>query len=1016
MHKCGEGGRKIMFSKKLLSLVMATVLLCSGLSQNTVYAEQEVTDQECEHNYEEIIKKATEKQNGSITKQCTKCQAIEGEPTIIYAVEKIELSETSFVRDGSVKMPSITIEDSQGNALQKMIDYTINYPYAIEPGTYTIDITFSENYTGTVERTFTIMPDLTGDPQEDYTYRELEDGSLEITKYAGKETELVIPEKIDDKIVSKIAAHAFSDCKNLVSVIIPESVTSIEQRAFASCSLKSVTLPQGIKSLEKELFNYSGLTSITIPEGVTIIGEGAFGGCTNLTSVTIPEGVTTIGEAAFGGCINLTNVEIPKGVKNIEDGAFSNCNLTSVTIPEGVTSIGIMAFIWNSMLKEVVIPKSVTSIGRYVFQGCNNIVLCVYHDSCAERYAQENNINYRYIEECEHNYKTIVKKATEKENGSITKQCTECQAIEGEPTIIYAVEKIELSETSYIYDGSIKKPSVMIKDSQGNALQEQRDYTVSYPEDAKEEGTYTITITLSGIYTGTVERSFAILADHTGSSQGNYTYRELEDGSLEITKYAGNDAELVIPEKLNDKIVTKIGEHAFLNCTKLTSIILPEGVVSIGAGAFSGCSNLVSVVIPESVVSIGTDTFSGCSQELTLQVTPGSYGESYAKENDMKYRDPAACEHNYITQTVEPTCTTAGEKVSICTKCGDVEKRETIPALGHSEVKDIGKEATCTEEGKTEGSHCEVCQEVLKQQEVIPVIGHREITDPAKEATCIEEGKTEGSHCEVCQTVLKEQEIIPALGHKEVKDTGKEATCTEEGKTEGSHCEVCQEVLKKQETIPAFGHTYQKEIIKASKKKNGSITEKCSKCGSEKDKTTIYAVKTVKLSKTSYVYNGKNQKPSVIINDNKGKTLSKQKDYTISYPKTVKNVGIYTVKIKFKGNYMGAVTRIYTITPKETSIFTITPKKKSFIVTWKKQAKQTTGYEVAYAPNAKFAKKNTTILNVAKSKTTAKPKKALKAKKKYYLRIRTYKTIKQGGKTRKIYSGWSKTKSVTTKK
>ena len=923
-----------MVGKKLLSLTMAAVLLCSGLSQNTVHAEQGVTDQECEHNYEEIIKKATEKENGSITKQCTKCQAVEGEPTIIYAVEKIELSETSFVRDGSVKMPSITIEDSQGNALQKMIDYTINYPYAIEPGTYTIDIRFSENYTGTVERTFTIMPDLTGDPQEDFTYRELEDGSLEITKYAGKETELVIPEKIDDKIVSKIAAHAFSDCKNLVSVIIPESVTSIEQRAFASCSLKSVTLPQGIKSLEKELFNYSGLTSITIPEGVTIIGEGAFGGCTNLTSVTIPEGVITIGEAAFGGCINLRNVEIPKGVKNIEDGAFSNCNLTSVTIPEGVTSIGIMAFLDNRALKEVVIPKSVTSIGRYVFQGCNNIVLYVYHDSCAERYAQENNINYRYIEDCEHNYKAVVKKATEKENGSITKQCTKCQTIEGGPTIIYAAEKIDLSETSYIYDGSIKKPSVTIKDSQGIALQEQRDYTVSYPEDAKDEGTYTIIITLSGNYTGIVERSFAILADHTGSSQGNYTYRELQDGSLEITKYAGKETELVIPEKIDDKIVSKIGEHAFSDCTNLVSVIIPESVVSIGAGAFLGCSNLVSVVIPESVVSIGTDTFSGCSQELTLQVTPGSYGESYAEENNVNHNDQTACEHKYTNQTTEPTCTTAGEKVSICTKCGEIEKRETIPATGH-----------------------------------------REITDPAKEATC-----------------------------------------TEEGKTEGSHCEVCQEVLKKQETIPAFGHTYQKEVIKATTKKNGSITETCSKCGSEKDKTTIYAVKTLKLSKTSYVYNGKNQKPSITVKDSAGKTLSMQKDYTVTYPKAVKNVGIYTVKIKFNSNYKGTVIRTYTIIPKGTSISKITPKKKSFVVTWKKQAKQTTGYEVAYAPNAKFAKKNTTILNVAKSKTTAKPKKALKAKKKYYLRIRTYKTIKQSGKTQKIYSKWSKTKSVTTKK
>ncbi len=1005
-----------MVGKKLLSLTMAAVLLCSGLSQNTVHAEQGVTDQECEHNYEEIIKKATEKENGSITKQCTKCQAVEGEPTIIYAVEKIELSETSFVRDGSVKMPSITIEDSQGNALQKMIDYTINYPYAIEPGTYTIDIRFSENYTGTVERTFTIMPDLTGDPQEDFTYRELEDGSLEITKYAGKETELVIPEKIDDKIVSKIAAHAFSDCKNLVSVIIPESVTSIEQRAFASCSLKSVTLPQGIKSLEKELFNYSGLTSITIPEGVTIIGEGAFGGCTNLTSVTIPEGVITIGEAAFGGCINLRNVEIPKGVKNIEDGAFSNCNLTSVTIPEGVTSIGIMAFLDNRALKEVVIPKSVTSIGRYVFQGCNNIVLYVYHDSCAERYAQENNINYRYIEDCEHNYKAVVKKATEKENGSITKQCTKCQTIEGGPTIIYAAEKIDLSETSYIYDGSIKKPSVTIKDSQGIALQEQRDYTVSYPEDAKDEGTYTIIITLSGNYTGIVERSFAILADHTGSSQGNYTYRELQDGSLEITKYAGKETELVIPEKIDDKIVSKIGEHAFSDCTNLVSVIIPESVVSIGAGAFLGCSNLVSVVIPESVVSIGTDTFSGCSQELTLQVTPGSYGESYAEENNVNHNDQTACEHKYTNQTTEPTCTTAGEKVSICTKCGEIEKRETIPATGHREITDPAKEATCTEEGKTEGSHCEVCQMELKEQEIIPAFGHKEVKDPAKEATCTEEGKTEGSHCEVCQEVLKQQEVIPATGHREITDPAKEATCTEEGKTEGSHCEVCQEVLKKQETIPAFGHTYQKEVIKATTKKNGSITETCSKCGSEKDKTTIYAVKTLKLSKTSYVYNGKNQKPSITVKDSAGKTLSMQKDYTVTYPKAVKNVGIYTVKIKFNSNYKGTVIRTYTIIPKGTSISKITPKKKSFVVTWKKQAKQTTGYEVAYAPNAKFAKKNTTILNVAKSKTTAKPKKALKAKKKYYLRIRTYKTIKQSGKTQKIYSKWSKTKSVTTKK
>ena len=90
----------------------------------------------------------------------------------------------------------------------------------------------------------------------------------------------------------------------------------------------------------------------------------------------------------------------------------------------------------------------------------------------------------------------------------------------------------------------------------------------------------------------------------------------------------------------------------------------------------------------------------------------------------MEPNSPTACEHNYTTQTTEPTCTTAGEKVSICTKCGDIENREVIPAAGHKEVMDPGIEATCTEEGKTEGSHCEVCQEVLTEQEVIPAAGH----------------------------------------------------------------------------------------------------------------------------------------------------------------------------------------------------------------------------------------------------------------------------------------------------
>ena len=94
----------------------------------------------------------------------------------------------------------------------------------------------------------------------------------------------------------------------------------------------------------------------------------------------------------------------------------------------------------------------------------------------------------------------------------------------------------------------------------------------------------------------------------------------------------------------------------------------------------------------------------------------------------------------------------------------------------------------------------------------------------------------------------------------------------------------------------------------------------------------------------------------------------------------------------------------------------MTAKKKGFTVKWKKQSSQTSGYEIAYSTSRKFAKKNTKTATVKKSRKTSTSVSKLKAKKKYYVRIRTYKTVKANGKSVEIYSGWSKAKKVTTKK
>ena len=156
--------------------------------------------------------------------------------------------------------------------------------------------------------------------------------------------------------------------------------------------------------------------------------------------------------------------------------------------------------------------------------------------------------------------------------------------------------------------------------------------------------------------------------------------------------------------------------------------------------------------------------------------------------------------------TTPATCTEDGVRTFTCSRCGET-RTETIKATGHKPVTDAAVAETCTEDGLTEGSHCETCGEILVAQEVIPAKGHKPVIDQAVAPTCTETGLTEGKHCEVCDEVLVKQEIVPALGHTEVIDAAKAPTCTEPGLTEGSHCSVCNEVLVAQEVIPATGHT-----------------------------------------------------------------------------------------------------------------------------------------------------------------------------------------------------------------
>lgn len=173
---------------------------------------------------------------------------------------------------------------------------------------------------------------------------------------------------------------------------------------------------------------------------------------------------------------------------------------------------------------------------------------------------------------------------------------------------------------------------------------------------------------------------------------------------------------------------------------------------------------------------------------------------------------------------------------------------------------------------------------------------------------------------------------------------------------------------------------------------------------------TVYDIlPTIKLSKSSYVYNGKAQKPTVAVTNYDGRKLTGSSYYKVSYPDGRKNVGEYKVKITIKGSLGSTVYKTFTIKPKSTKITGLTAKNDAFKIKWSKKTTQSTGYQIRYSLKSSFSSYEDVLIK--KDTTTSKTIKNLKSKKNYYVKIRTYKTV--DGK--KIYSAWSSTKKVKTK-
>lgn len=227
-----------------------------------------------------------------------------------------------------------------------------------------------------------------------------------------------------------------------------------------------------------------------------------------------------------------------------------------------------------------------------------------------------------------------------------------------------------------------------------------------------------------------------------------------------------------------------------------------------------------------------------------------------------------------------------------------------------------------------------------------------------------------------------------------------------DGTNHYKQCLDCKVILEKKP------HTTEVYQTKASVNKDGKRMTTCTVCNTVLSTELIPGISKVSLSATNYIYDGKEKRPTVTVTDRLGKTVSPSA-YTVTYSSGRIDTGAYTVTVMFKGTYEGSVTKSFTISPKILSLNKLTAGKKKLVVKWKKQTKQISGYQIQYSTDKKF--KKSTKQTTAKANASSKTIKKLKSKKKYYVRIRSYKTVTVDGKKQKLYSSWSRSKSIKVK-
>ena len=872
---------------------------------------------------------------------------------------------------------------------------------------------------------------------------------------------IIIPSSVEN-----IGSYAFENCTHLTDITIPNSVKVIGDYAFSNCeNLKNVTIPNSVKEIgEGAFWNSTSLTDITIPSSVTTIGFGAFNGCTNLqnllidennpkyssvdgvlynkdkttliqypcanlnTDYTILDNVVAIEDRAFENSTNLVNITIPNSVKNIGEGAFRRCtslesvsipnsvvnlgnsdekwvgigelggggptlgvfggcrNLTSITLPSNLTTISAGLFSCCSKLKEITIPDKVTSINDFAFYDCLLRSIKI-PDSVIS-------ISGQAFLGC--SFKSLVIPDSVKNISSNTLNSTYKLK---DLTIGGGIKKISYNDVRKCtsLEKLTLREGIETIGSCAFITQPNLKYVV-IPKSVKTIG----------------ERAFGFELYYPDGMEENYCHRYIDNFKLGV--YAGTAGE----------------EYA-------KTFNIPYGIISEHTHSYTS-----KVTKPATCTENGVRTYTcecGDSYTETIPATGHNYGD--------------------FVVTKSATCTEDGVKTKTCANCND-KITESIPKTGHTSSDwIIDKNAAINVKG-SKHKECTVCKKVLETAEIpaLPMINIQSANvsvstnsyvfdNTAKKPSVTVKigGKAlkNGSDYTVSYlnntkvgtatvritgkgdytgTITRNFTINPAkqqIQKLETRYKGFFVDWAQKGSATGYDVEYSVNAnmngaasrhltANKPDTLTVSGLTGDKTYyvrVRSYTNRNGKVyygawsdVKSIKTANNDITKVTVSGISTK-------AFTGKAITQNVTVKV--GNTVLKNgTDYTVSYSNN-KKVGKATVKITGKGKYGGVITKTFKINPAKQQIQKLTAKSKAFFIDWAQKG-SATGYEIQYATNSKFTSaKKVTITNNKTDKATVSK---LSGKKKYYVRVRSYTTVKGT----KYYGAWSATKTVTTKK